>query len=73
MTYTIDRIEECLAVCENSEGNTVNIPLSDLPDNVREGDILRKTDDGFEICADETAERRKKMAKLQSSIFTKKK
>lgn len=73
MTYTIDRIEAGFAVCESSEGNTVSMPLSDLPDNVREGDILRKTDDGFKICADETAERRKKMTKLQNSIFTKKK
>ncbi|MDY0393373.1 DUF3006 domain-containing protein [Virgibacillus halophilus] len=31
MRYTIDQLEEKLAVCEDDDGNTVNISKSKLP------------------------------------------
>ena len=37
--------------------------------DVKEGDIICKTDIGFELLPDETAEKKKRMATLQKSIF----
>ena len=39
---------------------------------IREGDIIEKTESGFIIDADETQLRRKKMAEMQRNIFGKK-
>lgn len=72
MKYTVDRIEGGYAVCEDENEKTVNFELILLPEGIKEGDIIEKTDDRFVICTDETAERRKKMFNLQNSIFTKK-
>ncbi len=37
---TVDRIEEGIAVCIDENGNITNIPLSILPEGVRESDTL---------------------------------
>lgn len=71
MIFSIDRIEENLAVCEDENDRQVKFELELLPKNVREGDIIRRTDDGFIIDVDEAAERRRKMAQMQKSLFKK--
>lgn len=71
MIFSIDRIEENLAVCEDENGRQVKFELELLPKNVREGDIIRRTDGGFIIDVDEAAERRRKMAQMQKSLFKK--
>ncbi len=71
MQYTVDRIEEGIAVCEDSGGNSVRIQISFLPENVREGDILSVDNSGFVILSDETARRRKEIFNKQNSIFKK--
>ncbi len=38
--YSIDRFEGDFAVCENEEGEMVNIQRTRLPKSAREGDIL---------------------------------
>lgn len=73
MKYTIDRIEEGIAVCEDDTGNHVNIQLTLLPEDVREGDIISAGDNGFTVCREETEERRKALAEKQKSIFKKRK
>lgn len=70
--YSVDRIEEGFAVCEAENGTFENIELAKLPEGVREGDILLLTEDGFSVLTNETEERRKRIAGLQKSIFTKK-
>ena len=40
MEWIIDRIEEDIAVVEISEGNMLDIPLSALPEGVKEGDVI---------------------------------
>lgn len=68
--YTIDRLEEGFAVCEALDRSTVSIPLSQLPDNSREGDCLIVLEDGsFQLDDQATAARRAKLAKLQNSLF----
>ena len=39
--YTIDRIEEDIAVLIDDDENKSDIPVSELPENLKEGDILR--------------------------------
>lgn len=72
MKYSIDRIEENIAICEDDDGNVLKLNVDELPQEIREGDIIEKTENGFVIDADETQLRRKKMAELQRNIFGKK-
>lgn len=72
MKYSVDRIEDGFAVCEDENGTFTNFELAILPENIKEGDILLQSENGFSVLTDETEERRQKIAKLQKSIFTKK-
>lgn len=72
MKYSIERIEEKIAVCEDDDGAVIKISVTELPKTIREGDIIIKTASGYEISSDETEARRHEMAKLQRSIFGKK-
>ena len=58
--YVVDRIEGNIAVVENKDGNsTVDIPLHKLPENVKEGDLLRfnPTKGSYRIDDEETERR----------------
>ena len=65
MKYSIDRIEENIAICEGDDGYVLKLKLDELPKGTREGDIIEKTENGFIIDADETQLRRKKMAERE--------
>lgn len=71
MQYAIDRFEEGIAVCEDGGGNRINIQLSFLPENVKEGDLLGVENGNFVILSDETEKRRKRIYEKQSRIFKK--
>ncbi len=58
--YIIDRIESGYAVVE-TDGGMENIPLTELPAEVREGDVLQKTDAGWQIDAEGTQARREQL------------
>lgn len=46
----VDRIEDDIAVCENrNNGKMKNILLSELPEGVKEGSILKWNNDKYEI------------------------
>lgn len=72
MKYSIDRIEENIAVCEGDDGNVLKLKLDELPENIREGEIIVRTENGYTIDSDETSARRKKMAEMQKKLFNKK-
>lgn len=72
MKYSIDRIEENIAVCEGDDGNVLKLKLDELPENICEGDIIVRTENGYTIDSDETSVRRKKMAEMQKKLFNKK-
>lgn len=58
MYYIIDRIEGDFAVCENSlDGKMHDILLADLPEGVKEGDII-KSENGVFIIDYEEKEKR---------------
>lgn len=69
MLYSIDRIEGEFAVCEDDGGNIVKIPLSELYDNPKEGDMLKKLGEKYVFDKAETDARRKKIIALQNSLF----
>ena len=72
MKYSVERIEENIALCEDDLGKTVKLRLDELPENIREGDIIVRTENGYTIDSDETSLRRKKMAEMQKKLFNKK-
>lgn len=72
MKYSVERIEENVALCEDDLGKTVKLRLDELPENIREGDIIVRTENGYNIDSDETSVRRKKMAEMQKKLFNKK-
>ncbi len=73
MKYSVERIEEKVALCEDDLGKTVKLRLDELPENIREGEIIVRTENGYTIDSDETSARRKKMAEMQKRLFNKKK
>ena len=72
MKYSVERIEENVALCEDDLGKTVKLKLDELPENIREGDIIVRTENSYTIDSDETSVRRKKMAEMQKKLFNKK-
>jgi len=60
----VDRIEAGFAVCEDENRMATRIPLARLPKNIREGDCLRQTQDGYVIDTGETARRRARNKEL---------
>ena len=72
MKYSVERIEENVALCEDDLSKTVKLRLDELPENIREGDIIVRTENSYTIDSDETSVRRKKMAEMQKKLFNKK-
>lgn len=69
MRYTVDRIEGGFAVCEDDKGNAVNLKLSQLPKNIRSGDIIELSGGKFTVDKKAAEERRAKLAALQDSLW----
>ena len=69
LKYSVDRIEEGFAVCEDEKGETVNIETDKLPEGVKEGDIISIDNGETIILAEETEERRKKLAEKRRALF----
>lgn len=73
MKYSVERIEDNIALCEDDLGKTIKLRLDELPKGTREGEIIVLTENGYTIDSDETSARRKKMAEMQKKLFNKKK
>ena len=69
MTYTIDRIEESIAVLEDEHETCTSVPVTLLPDGAREGDVLTWIEPGiWAVDAAATAARRARIRALESSL-----
>ena len=72
MTVIIDRIEEEIAVLEESlptgEVSERRIPMAWLPENAREGDVLVRTGEGYAVDEKTTAKRRAEAAALLAEL-----
>ncbi len=72
LKYTVDRIEEGFAVCEDENGIMVNIEIATLPADVREGDIVLVENGRAVFLEDETQERRRMIQQKRKDIFKRK-
>ena len=70
--YSYDRREGELAVLVDDEGNQVNVPLADLPQDSREGSVLRLTEGRYAVDEVETDRRRARILALQDRLCRKK-
>ncbi len=66
--YYVDRIEGDFAVTEY-DGEMTDIPLSELPDGVREGSVLILSDEGFIFDKESESDRKNKLFGKQSLLF----
>lgn len=66
--YSIDRIEGSYAVLEQ-DGAVLEIMISELPEGVREGDMLERTSEGWELRHDAADERRRLLAERRRQLL----
>ena len=69
MRYIIDRLEEGLAVCENEQKKIITIPRTMLPNEVKEGDILKEEKGSFTLDPESRKKRRKAIRKKLEDLF----
>lgn len=73
MKYTVDRIENNIAILEDDMLSMLPVPLSLLPEGVTEGSILSFDGNGYSIDRDEEAAARSRLFALQNKILGKNK
>ena len=66
--WSVDRIEERVAICRGDHGEKQDVPLKTLPEGTCEGDILREANGVFVLDREETQARRKVNADLQKKL-----
>lgn len=64
----VDRIEEDIAVVSFGD-DKVNIPISELPEGIHEGSVLKMTPDGLLPDPEAEAERRRQIADKVHRLF----
>lgn len=65
-TLVIDRFEGNLAVCENREtGEMINVDVAKLPENVKEGAVLKVKDNEYQV---DEEERKKIEDRIQNKL-----
>ncbi|MBR5273452.1 MAG: DUF3006 domain-containing protein [Clostridia bacterium] len=69
----VDRIEGEFAVCEMADESEKALPLSSLPNGVKEGTVLEFKDGTYVINEKEEKSRRKDTFNLQQRLFNRKK
>lgn len=65
MMYSVDRIEEEIAVCIDENGNEIRIKN----DGFSEGDVIEKIGENFVVNKNETEKIRNMIFNLQESLF----
>lgn len=72
-TFSIDRFEENFAVCENRQtGEMVNIEKSLLPENVKEGSIIKFENGNYVLDIDATSKKQEEIKHMVNNLFKKK-
>ena len=72
MLYSVDRFEGDVAVLVDEDGNSLDVPLTDLPEGVKSGDMLCRQTEGFRFDADATDARRARVLALQDRLRNRK-
>lgn len=72
--FSIDRFEDNFAVCENRQtGELINIPISELPENTKEGSILALENGKYILDIESTKKEQKEIKNLVDNLFKRKK
>ena len=69
--YSVDRILEHIAVLEDREGNCFDVPLAQLPEDVKAGVQLCLVDGVYQIDQQATTSKRQKIVDLQNRLKNK--
>ena len=69
MKVIIDRFESDYAVCETENKEYINIPKSELPKGIKEGDVVCSIDNEWHIDEATTRERKEKIKNKLNSLF----
>jgi hypothetical protein len=67
--YIIDRFEGETAVCETQDEETIAINRADLPDNVREGMVIRRENGVYFADEQETKSRQERIRNLLKRVI----
>lgn len=68
--YIVDRFEENIVICEDKHRHSHQLPISSLPEGVKEGDCLNVFDDGtVTVDNDRTRVSRERVISLMNSAF----
>lgn len=69
-TLVIDRIENNIAICENREnGIIIEIDVSKLPDNIREGSVIKYMDGNYRLDLEEQKNIEARIAEKMKNIW----
>lgn len=69
MFYSIERIERDNAVLIDDNGNKTVVSISNLPKEIKEGNILKSVNGEFVLDSNEEKKRRKNISSLQKKLF----
>lgn len=67
--FSIDRFEGDFAICILDDEEILKIERKKLPKNCKEGDVLKKTGEFYEIDLKETKKRKEELYNLQNELF----
>lgn len=68
--YTVDRIENEFAVCENrNTKEMIEVLRKDLPEGIKEGDVLVKIEGKYYLCEEEQQETEKRINEKMNRLW----
>ncbi|MDF2609135.1 MAG: hypothetical protein K0R92_609 [Lachnospiraceae bacterium] len=65
----VDRFEGNCVVCETLEKKIITLPISEIPDNTKEGDILLYKQGRYIIDINESDTRKERIKKKMNQLF----
>ena len=69
MEYSIDRIEEGVAVCESARGEVLHVRAETLPGDAREGSMVSFMNGAWTVLHAQTETVRHELFLMQESLF----
>ncbi len=66
---SIDRVEGEYAVCETDARTICRILVKEIAGSPKEGDVICRTEAGWQVDSAETARRRAEILRLQQQLF----
>lgn len=69
MKYIIDRIEQNIAICEDENGNIVEIPKENLPQDIKEGSCIIEQNSIYILDENSTNKKREEIKKRMDNLW----